>query len=291
MILEYIDLDKTTIFKKPTKKEIDEIKEINFTDVVLPKIDAAIKSKDAKNSYFSNFKNLEICCIEKATNIPDFYFISCTTKKYIFKSPIKSIGYGAFALNKNLENIEIPSSVVEMAPITFQNCTSLKSAKIDANVSALPIACFSGCEKLESVTLSGDIKSILREAFSNCISLKEVTLSKNLKIISGNAFEGCTSLEKIDLPESVEIIMGAAFRNCKNLKEITLPKNLRGLTNTAFSGCKNLTINCTATQANMFKKQLQNRELNIIYSIDELLESGKSLKEINTCITTQEEEK
>ena len=163
---------------------------------------------------------------------------------------------------------------------------------------------------IEEIDIPDIIKSIPKDCFVECLNLKKVKLPKDLEIIAYSAFRNCEKLEEINIPKSVYRIAGCAFEGCKGLKEIILPENLERLEECAFCNCniKKFTIPKKVKFLDAFidkdKKDIKifmNKEmikdlediasddfidLNSCYiinmkSLDDLLDEGKSFKQIN----------
>ena len=77
-----------------------------------------------------------------------------------------------FESTKNLTDIVIPGTVVQISRKAFKNCIDLKR-----------------------VVISEGVKEIGTEAFSCCDSLEEVVLPKSLERIMSDAFKGCPNLK------------------------------------------------------------------------------------------------
>ena len=93
---------------------------------------------------------------------------------------LQYIGEGAFAGCSSLKDIELPSSITEIAPYTFAMC---------------------GLEYIEVHDL---IKKIGERAFTNCTLLKEVYMGESVEEIGDYAFGGCNGLTSFTIPEKVK---------------------------------------------------------------------------------------
>jgi hypothetical protein len=93
---------------------------------------------------------------------------------------VTSISANAFANQKKLTTVTIPSTVVTIENGAFKNCT-----------------------KLKKVTIPAKTTSIGKNAFSGCKSLKTITIkSKKITKIGKNAFKGLSSKATIKVPKS-----------------------------------------------------------------------------------------
>jgi len=71
--------------------------------------------------------------------------------------PVTGIGREAFAENKNITSVTIPSSVTTIGSKAFWNCTSLASVTIPNSVTTIGEMAFFWCTSLASVTFQGTI--------------------------------------------------------------------------------------------------------------------------------------
>lgn len=135
----------------------------------------------------------------------------------------------------SLKTASLGKSTQEKLANTFYNCPSLTDVSLPENVQSLYYT-FYGCSALGSITLPQSVKSITH-AFAGCTSLSDVQLPDSVNNVEG-AFSDCTSLEKITLPEGITSL-SYTFENCTNLKEVNIPSSVVYL-NYAFYYCPNL---------------------------------------------------
>ncbi len=153
------------------------------------------------------------------------------------------IGEEAFKDNNNITKIIIPSSVIDIRPRAFYNCTALEEVYF-VSETAQPIA-------------DADVSMIYEEAFYGCTNLKKVDFS-NVKTvtIAENCFKDCTKLTSVvDMP-SIGTMHHRAFANT-GLTSVDI-SGLHMSGDSVFEGCKNLTTITktgafTAIGMNMFK--------------------------------------
>ena len=164
------------------------------------------------------------------------------------------IGEEAFKDNVNAEIIVIPSSVIDIRPRAFQNCTALREVYFvstehredengnlineDVNWAKLALIyenAFSGCTNLEKVDLS-NVKTITLAAdcFADCTSLKEIVDMPSIGTMHHRAFKntGLTSVDLTGLHMSGENV----FENCTKLTEVTTGK-FTAIGKNMFKGC------------------------------------------------------
>lgn len=98
-------------------------------------------------------------------------------KKIVINEGIYGVGEYLFYDCYNLTDIDIPSTVSEIAKFAFAECTSLKSVSISGQLSlTIRSYAFDGCTSLETVDIRNEYAIIDDYAFYDCTSLKSVTL-------------------------------------------------------------------------------------------------------------------
>lgn len=133
----------------------------------------------------------------------------------------ESIGYKAFASNKQLEEIEMSENIRIIYPKAFFDCSSLRKICLGRNVSKIGKAAFDGCTSIElfkadnnpNYTVSNSLlidkseKKLLRSVNSNGA---EISIVNGIKTICKKAFER-SSVERVKIPGTVETIEEDAF--------------------------------------------------------------------------------
>ncbi len=133
-------------------------------------------------------------------NAEDGYTIEDGVLKIPDDLNVMYIGEEAFKDNDNIKKLVIPSSVVDIRPRAFVNCTALEEVYF-VSTTKQPIA-------------DADVSMIYENAFEGCINLKKIDFS-NVKTVTvaQNCFAGCTNLtEVIDMP-SIGTMHHRAFAN------------------------------------------------------------------------------
>lgn len=195
----------------------------------------------------------------------------------LFETPssLKYIDAYAFANCKNLTEITIPASVVELGRTSsylyseyysnaFSGCTSLHTVRFESgsqiktiyektfynDTDLSKIVFGNGCAltsfedtlsgaAIEELDFSGcsNLNYISRIDFDSLKQLRSVNLlNTDFVRIPEGMFKNCYSLEKVILPQSVQLIYDYAFQNCSALKEIDL-SYVRVIEPNAFDGC------------------------------------------------------
>ena len=131
---------------------------------------------------------------------------------------VTSIGDEAFYSCKNLENIEVPDSVIRIGKWAFgsynsQYSTKWYNAQPDGLIVLGKVAYKYKGEPTEDtvVTIPEGVVSISNEAFKSEVAekaeskLKSIILPSTLTNITGYAFAYCKNLENITIPETMDI--------------------------------------------------------------------------------------
>lgn len=146
-----------------------------------------------------NLKQIEFESGGSNVSIGNYAFMNCNLRRVNLQS-VGTIGYSAFANNKNLTHVTLPENIERIESGTFLRC--------DLRELQLP----------EKVTFIG------AEAFASNPHLTTVTLPSKLKKMEGYVFYKC-ALESIRLPETLTYVGTMAFAE-NNLKSIHIPASL-----------------------------------------------------------------
>ncbi|MBR5404872.1 MAG: leucine-rich repeat domain-containing protein [Oscillospiraceae bacterium] len=122
---------------------------------------------------------------------------------------IIGIGNSAFAGDKYLTDLKLPSTLEEFGIASFADCDLLNNVVVPDKVTEIPDYCFNNCRHMTNITLPDGITAIGNAAFTSV---------------------GITS---IDLPESLVSIGQQAFADSK-LTEVTIPARVTSIGYSAF---------------------------------------------------------
>ena len=176
-------------------------------------------------------------------------------------------GCSSFARCVNLQEVELPSTLLWIGPKAFSYCIKLTSISIPEGVEAMGAYTFNKCQELTTASIPASLGSAkkltwyyLSEEYSNkesyyntytnsfglsfwgCTKLSNVTLADGIKRLAPQMFQGCTGITAINLPSSL-LRLNSAFAYCSGLTALQLPD---GLTQTGSfvkcSGLKSLVI-------------------------------------------------
>ncbi len=213
-----------------------------------------------------------------------------TITKVIIPEGVERIDAYAFSKLTALEEVELPSTLTEIAYYAFYGCTNLKtitfkngnnlklvnkSAFYGCNLTGdldLPSAyfigdnAFEGNKNLTSVKLPETLQSIGAYAFADCEKLHTVEVAAERVKYGAYAFTGCKDLESISELKTY-LIPAGMFSGCESLENIVIGADVNDINEHAFWGTdiKNFVIN---KENDAFKTE----DTNIILSAD-----GKTL--------------
>ena len=204
----------------------------------------------------------------RIVDIPKACFAECGITMIEIPKSIKIIGENAFAGNKNMTTVNLPTSLRTISNYAFNDCVSLKYIefheglenigassfyqtaipviKIPSTVTSIGEKAFQGCAATQVIIGSGVIE-VGTYAFQDAISLEECIIGDKVNAIKSGTFSGCTRLKKLKIGSSVKTIADAAFANCRLLESITIPASVTKIgtdvtqnTNRVFYGCTSL---------------------------------------------------
>lgn len=133
-----------------------------------------------------------------------------------------SIAAGCFYDCKNLETINIPSSVCAIGPEAFVGTKWMNNQSLPIYVNNILYKANNTAEfRVEHGT-----EAIAKQAFYRCSSMKSIEIPNTVKRIEPYCFEQCTALSSLLIPSSVEHIGEGITCNANSLETITVdPEN------------------------------------------------------------------
>lgn len=189
----------------------------------------------------------------------EYYFGSNNLKKIRIKEPINFIN--SFGSCKNLEYVELPSTITTIGIGSFEDCAKLKTVvfKPTNNTVTFCYHCFkkSGLENLDltpyaSVKFSSNnIRGDNSAQFAQCKQLKTVILPKIADgILQDYMFYFCQNLESADLTQTNCTEIRQNCFDTTNLKIVKFPNTLEIISPGAFGSGKFEEIDLSNTKVN-----------------------------------------
>lgn len=220
---------------------------------------------------------------------------------------VTSLADTLFADNPTLKSITLPKYLKVIKPHTFEHCKQLENVFINNDLEIIDVMAFKECYSLKKIVLPENFKILKNFAFASS-GLEEI-------IFNGKSvdFDFCalanTQLKSVAFPYNTKKLPDFILDRNPFLEEIILPKNLKTLTTKALYGefprlktlilpetlkiedenflngihASNLTVYLPANVNKHLKEKLLERK-DIIFkekNIENLIEEGKSFKEIN----------
>lgn len=153
---------------------------------------------------------------------------------------VMEIGKNAFSYCENLKSIKLPEALIKIDKNCFRDCTSLEKIILPSSLTSIESMAFYGCNNLQSLNIPSNLNRMGDSCFSGCSRLNNIIVPGTLKNIPEGAFQNCSSLTNISINEGTETIGANAFSRCKSLKKLILPDSINQIYRYAFSKCDNL---------------------------------------------------
>lgn len=161
-----------------------------------------------------------------------------SSQDIVIPSGVVSIGNEAFR-GKDIVNVTIPESVIEIGEYSFSECRKLKKVNIEGTIDKIGGRAFLYCEELEEIDLS-QVRHFGTACFSVCNKLKDVDLS-SAQILEQSAFYQ-TAIEHVSLNLTTDdsYIGDGVFKKCANLKKAEIKGKITRIGKELFQACENL---------------------------------------------------
>mmetsp|Transcript_29182 Transcript_29182/g.70429 ORF Transcript_29182/g.70429 Transcript_29182/m.70429 type:complete len:689 (-) Transcript_29182:17-2083(-) len=208
------------------------------------------------------------------TEIPNraFQYCSLLTRCTLPRRGLTTIGIGAFEDCSLLQEIDIPSTVIEIKTNAFWSCQSLRKLKLPEGLQIVGVGAFAYCE-FETVVYPSTLLEIRDGAFHWNSGLTTVYLKEGLKKIGKDAFSHCESLVNVNIPRTVNEISKGCFDGCGQLMSVEVSPSLVNIGNYAFHLCEKLRLiyhenylgngaffSCTDLQVNLITDEDQEED-------------------------------
>ncbi len=149
--------------------------------------------------------------------------------------PVTRIARNAFAEQKNIIEVVLPSTIKEIGENAFYNCAKLEKINFPSGLERIETQAFTYTSLL-SIYLPATINYYGHSIFYDCTKLSNVELEEGSTIFPSLR---TTAIQEVKLPSSIKTIMSYAFPS--DIKEIILPEGLERIEEWAFYECENIT--------------------------------------------------
>ena len=180
------------------------------------------------------------------------------TTSLIVADGTEVIKANAFELAKNVAEISLPASLVEILANALDNTAWFKNAnglvyagkilyKVKGTMANVvveegTVAIADNAVNNETVTTVALPKTLVKigdNAFAGS-SVAAIVIPANVKSIGVGAFKDIKALKKLTIENGVETIGAGAFAGCSALKAVAIPESVKLVPADAFAGCKKL---------------------------------------------------
>ena len=213
---------------------------ISLISIQIPRSITTIKSHTFRNCFALE----EVRGGEGIKQIGSSAFYQCISLKDAALANLtrnaEQIESAAFYSCRNLQELNLPTSVSDVQDCAFERCSGLLRVSLPSKLTRIPANLLKDCYALEEVSVPTDAIYIGPGAFRNCLNLRSINLPHRIIKIPPRAFYGCSSLSRLDLPSKISEIGDSAFAKCKSLKEVSLNCVISDIRDYAFIGCTSL---------------------------------------------------
>ena len=131
----------------------------------------------------------------------------------------EAIGGYAFAYNKNIDKIVLPSTVTTLNDRAFRDTTA-STVVLNEGLENISYQAFRNASNVTSVEIPSTVKTISKEAFQNS-GVTALTIPANVTTLEYGACRDMKVLETVTIEGNVDIPV-YAFRACTNLKTVNI---------------------------------------------------------------------
>ena len=162
--------------------------------------------KTSSNTVEVTFKEALYETYKGSVTIPQSIKVNNVTYK------VTAIGGYAFYMCKNLTNVTMPNTIINIKECAFEKCSGLTNVTIPNSVTTLALDAFSSCTGLKKIEIPNSVTYIGGLAFYNCSAMTSATIGSGVTNIEAKAFSGCSSLTDVTCLASVPPVM--KDKNC-----------------------------------------------------------------------------
>lgn len=235
----------------------------NLTDIIIPDSVIRIGRDTFKDTAWYNAQPDGLVYIGKCL----YKYKGKMLENYsaVIRTGTLGIAENAFYYEKNLIDVSIPDSIVNIGVNSFCSCEGLTKIVIPDNGVTIELNAFNSCSNLIDVTIpdSATIHSSILDNTAwyasqpdglvylgkwviGCKGEMEngctLIIDENVQEIAPGAFSACSeNITGIVIPDGITSIPNSAFIYSKGLTNITIPESVEIIGNGAFAVCKGLT--------------------------------------------------
>ncbi|MDE7224891.1 MAG: leucine-rich repeat domain-containing protein, partial [Acetatifactor sp.] len=197
-----------------------------------------INGKVLADRAYYGYQNLNnVSLPEGMEEIGEFSFARSSLQTVAIPEGVSSIGYGAFYHCDQLTEVQLPSTITNIAPKAFDYTGWVKNFLAEGDTDFLIagdgiLIAYRG--NSERVTVPEGVRQIGPEVFQGHQEITAVSLPDSVEIIGEAAFAQCSNLTELTGMSGVKIIRDRAFYHCP-LKQVTLPDTVASLGLGAFA--------------------------------------------------------
>lgn len=143
--------------------------------------------------------------------LPPYFLINTRIKRIMLPAGTRKIGVGAFA-EAQVEEVTLPSSLIQIDDYAFYKCAELSSLNIDATeVAAIGKQAFYGCASLTAIQLPSTLQKVGRECFMK--SGVQALAIPSLRECGDYAFAEMPGLREVEMSLNPTVGEGAFYGN------------------------------------------------------------------------------
>lgn len=158
----------------------------------------------------------------------------------VLPASLRTIGERSFGATA-IESVAISEGLTRIGQMAFYNCRNLQEVNIPSSVEAVEAAAFANCRSLQSVQIQSMTEQWGGFVFENCSSLP-VTFPQGLTTLPVGFFKGCrVEGEDLSIPHQIRSIQNQALANISGLRRLFISQGVESIDVNAFSGNRTLT--------------------------------------------------
>ncbi len=187
-----------------------------------PKYTVVGDSKIAAQAFYQDRDLKEYQIDEGIQEIGEFAFARSGLTSVTIPEGVTSIGYGAFYHCDSLEEVSIPSTVIEIDAYAFEKTPWVQEVNASSPYKIVGdgiLVAYGGSDSV--VNIPEEVKQIGPLAFKDHMGITAVNIPASVRVIGEGAFMDCKNLKTVNGGTGVIRIEDRAFMNCP-LSSVTI---------------------------------------------------------------------